>query len=212
MSTHYTKPRENSVKNLQTLYSIVIGLGLVQSIQTVVVDPVGKFDIALIPYFLSYLFLLVPFYHGALRHLDRTYVEAPSKRVRSGALMADFLLLFIEAVVFLTLSMLLNRNQQFAWLLVALLLLDSLWGFLAHLAFSDNNRETSPGKGWAPEGKWAAINVITATIVVLFIIFSPRQPLGPFESFGIGLSCICFLRTVCDYMLTWDFYFPPISD
>lgn len=211
MNTHYTRPRESSVKNLQTLYSIVIGLSLVQAVRTIIGDPVGQIDVGGIPYFLSFFFILVPFYHGALRHLDSTYIEAPSKRVKSGALMADFLLLFLEAVLFLALSMVIKAHELFAWLMSALLLLDTVWGFLAHLAFSDRSHSTGVEKGWTPEGKWATINVVSCVILVLFIIFSPRTPLWLFDSFGVGLCAICILRTVIDYMLTWDFYFPPIT-
>jgi len=42
---------------------------------------------SLLPYFIAYLFTLVPFYHGALRHLDATYIEDNETDVRPGALM-----------------------------------------------------------------------------------------------------------------------------
>lgn len=210
MTVHYTKPRENSVRNLQTLYSIVIGLGLLQSIRTFVGDPVGQIDIGVLPFFLSYLFILIPFYHGALRHLDATYIEGSAKGIKAGALMADFLLLFIEAILFLALSMLLTASVLFSWVIVSLFFLDAVWGFLVHLAFSD--RADNLKKKWSPESEWARLNIITSAVLAIYVIFHPLLEHPSIPYFGIGLAFICFVRTVIDYMMTWDFYFPPIEN
>jgi hypothetical protein len=45
----------------------------------------------------TFLIIIVPFYHGAVRHLFATYIEdGGSKRIKNGALLADFFLLFVE--------------------------------------------------------------------------------------------------------------------
>ncbi len=67
---------ERSVSHLQQLYTVVVGLALTVAI-TNLIDQAAPVPIrmAALPYFVSYLVTLVPFYHGALRHLDVTYLK-----------------------------------------------------------------------------------------------------------------------------------------
>jgi hypothetical protein len=105
--------------------------------------------------------------------------------------------------------MVLTAPNLFAWGLAVLLLLDSFWGFMAHLAFADR-KENHRGK-WSPEAKWATLNVTTSTLLVIYIIFGRLlDEISP-HYFGLGIAFICFLRTILDYIMTWDFYFPPIE-
>src|SRR4051794_37746654 len=104
--------QSRSVQNLENLYSVVIGAGLSFGIVTLV-DP-SKAPVPLrfelLPYFVSYLVTLIPFYHGALRHLDVVYIEG-KRPVRSGALLLDFLGLFLESCLFLALAVLLRAPE-----------------------------------------------------------------------------------------------------
>lgn len=118
---------KSSVRNLGALYSVVVGVALAYAIEEVI-DPVAAtpFSWHLMPLFIALLATLVPFYHGALRHLDVTYVEHPGEGLNNGALLADFLLLFVEGSLFVALASLLDRPVWFGWTLVSLLLLDAL--------------------------------------------------------------------------------------
>jgi len=74
----------------------------------------------------AYVVTLVPFHHGAMRHLDVTYRQAGAPAVREGALLADFFLLFIEACLLLALANVLVHSMQAAWIFLALFALDGL--------------------------------------------------------------------------------------
>jgi hypothetical protein len=198
--------QKNSVRNLQNLYSIVVGLGLSLSIYNLV-DTSREgvpFKLELLPFFFSFLLTLIPFYHGALRHLDATYVERGGRQVRSGALLADFALLFFESCILLGLAVLLPIPRFFAWGFVILLTLDTIWGFLVYLVFSQDAKPK-------PELRWALINFVTAVILsicfVIIDIFPPVAGAGELKLWVIIFS-VSFIRTIVDYRLCWNFYFP----
>jgi heme/copper-type cytochrome/quinol oxidase subunit 4 len=196
----------NSVRNLQNLYSIVVGLGLSLSIYNLIDTSRegAPFKLELLPFFLSFLVTLIPFYHGALRHFDATYIEQDNRQVRGCALLADFVILFIESCLLLTLAVLLATPQFFAWGLVTLLALDCVWGFVAHKVFSQETKIK-------PELRWAIINLVTSVILsVCFIvidIFPPAAGAGEPKLWAIIFS-VSVIRTIIDYVLCWDFYFP----
>lgn len=78
--------QKTSVENLQSLYSLVVGLALANAVLKVArgeLEPVPV-DLTTLPLFLGFLVTLVPFYHGALRHLDATYIVARAKGSQSG--------------------------------------------------------------------------------------------------------------------------------
>src|SRR5262249_25322391 len=160
--------RQNSVKQLAELYNVIIGVALTLSIVNSVDDKAGE----LIPLKLdqiinvaTFVIILVPFYHGAVRHLFATYVEhGGSSHIRNEALLADFFLLFLEGCIFVLLASVLGATEKFAIVLVLLLLLDSVWGFLAWLAFTD-------AKAKYPEPTWALINFVTAALIGLLLTF-----------------------------------------
>ena len=170
---------------------------------------------SLLPYLGAFLFTLVPFYHGALRHLDATYVERRGAHVRAGALLADFVILFLEGCVFLTLSLLLPYPLYFIWTLAALLLLDSAWGFMAHLAFTQHPYTGNSHGRWKPESRWAILNAVTVAALAVYLVgfdmFPPAS--GPGNAkLAIGALCFTFLRTILDYAWCWEFYYPSARD
>ena len=71
------KPQDNSVKNLEHLYTTVVAVALSLAIYQLIDTTGGKiqFRLELVWCFLTFLVTLIPFYHGALRHLDITYIE-----------------------------------------------------------------------------------------------------------------------------------------
>ena len=128
-------PRENSVKQLCDLYTVVVGLALSIAIskvidETAVYLPISRANVWT---FLVFIITVVPFYHGALRHLYATYVEhGGSKRIKNGALLIDYALLFVEGGVLVGLAYLIQSPSGFLGLFILLMFLDSVWGLLAH--------------------------------------------------------------------------------
>lgn len=142
---------------------------------------------------------LIPFYHGALRHLDITYVEEGGEHVRKGALL-------IESCLFVVVAALLPRPLFFVWGLVALLAFDTIWGVTAHLGFS---KEGKP----KPELTWALINFVSAIVISIYLIVLGFVPSVEIEyvsnlKLSAGILGFSLLRTVADYVLCWDTYYP----
>lgn len=204
MKTDNNIARKNSVTELSQLYNVVIGVALSLAIYNLIDtsrNPLPiNWDIAL--NFLTYLALVVPFYHGAIRHLFATYVEdGGSSRIRNGALLTDFFLLFIEGCAFVMMASLISNTIAFTHMILFLLILDTVWGFLAYLAF------TGAGSQYA-EKQWAIINFIASAFISIFIISYSYVPNMEDIHTQIVIFVIIFCRTIADYSKTWSFYFP----
>lgn len=197
-------PRENSVRQLAELYNVVIGVSLSLAI-TKVIDPSAeaiplRWDALL--NFLSFVVTIIPFHQGAVRHLFATYVEeGGSSRIERGALALDFLLLFFEACVFVSLSLLIGNTQLFLNLMIGLLIVDSIWGLLAYLAFTGAQAQLA-------EKKWALINLVAMATLFFLSRLGPGLLSGWGDEMKQLVFLICFLRTMADYITSWDFYYP----
>lgn len=200
-----SEAKQKSVENLKDLYSIIVGVALSYAIYTIIDTHQKTIPVkfSLLPCFVAFIVTLIPFYHGALRHLDRTYVESGGKQTRGGALLADFLLLFAEACLLLILAVLLAAPGFFVWALATLFALDAIWGFAAHLAFTQD-------VGSKPEVKWAVLNLITTAVlaVCLFELAFPPSALAANASLLPVVAIVTIVRTVLDYVLCWGFYYP----
>ena len=124
--------RQNSVEQLAELYNVVIGVALSLSISNAVDMNSHPIPVKLdkLVNVLTFLLIIIPFYHGAVRHLFATYVEeGGSSRIKNGPLLADFYLLFIEGCLFVMMASVLNETVTFGWVLVSLLLLECVGDF-----------------------------------------------------------------------------------
>jgi hypothetical protein len=151
----------------------------------------------------SFLVVIIPFHQGAIRHLYATYVEGGgSSRIKRGALAIDFLLLFFQACIFVAMSVLVQNTQWFVNILIVLLAVDCVWGLLAHLAFTGASAQVA-------EKKWAIINLVAGA--VLFFLSKLGPPL--LDGWGNEMKqlafLVCLVRTIADYVVSWDFYYPP---
>ena len=127
--------------------------------------------------------------------------------MRSGALLADFVGLFIEGCVLLALAVLLATPQFFSWCWVTLLAIDVVWGFAAHLAFSQDVKPKA-------ELSWAWINLITIAVLVPYlVVIGPFPPTaGATEAkLTIGVLVASVVRTLVDYARNWNYYYPPTA-
>jgi len=207
MEDSVKESKVNSVHNLQHLYTVVVGLGLSLAIRNLI-DSNGQnvlFRSDLLPFFFALLVTLIPFYHGALRHLDLTYVERGGREVRRGALLVDFAALFIESCLLLALGVFLLRPFYLVWGLVILLASDSLWGFSAHFAFTQHMQSRA-------EIRWALINLATAvffTIYYLVLNLEAEAYASDARIWAVTLS-VSVVRSVVDYIWCWDTYYPSL--
>src|SRR5215471_17650873 len=93
-----TTQRQRAVKHLQELYTVVTGLALTTAITKLIDQQASTLvNTTVAPYFAAYFCTLVPIYHGALCHFDRTYLSEPHAIPKPGALLVEWVLLFMES-------------------------------------------------------------------------------------------------------------------
>lgn len=200
------RARENSVRNLQTLYSIVVVLALESAIAALI-DPDRDglpIRVELVPPLLTFLVTVIPFYHGALRHLDDHYLEQEGRHVREGALFVDFLLLFLEGGIFFAMVALAAKPSLFAYAYFMLLLADILWSFIFLLALSRKVSREFAAYTWSLVNFGGSIAVLAFLIVAAFLSFPPAV-------LAWGVLIIAVLKTAADYTFSWKHYFPRMA-
>jgi len=193
----------NSVKNLGTLYSAVVAISLSAAVYSVFDLEKTGFPIRheLLVFLAAYLVILVPFYHGAVNHLEQAHGgRASASRRRKGALLLDFGFLFLESCLFVSLAIGIGHPIFFAWSVIVLLVLDTVWAIIVHTGgFSADPKKS-------PEATWALINIFAAILLAFFLVYADLQRLSTME-FGVILFLFSLVRTIVDYWTTWDFYF-----
>jgi hypothetical protein len=202
-----SKKKENAVKSLVSLYTVVIGVALSVSVLTLIDAKAGLSAVTggSVLLFGAFVATLLPFYHGALRHLDDAYLENESSQIKDGALIVDFLLLFFHAMAFVVLALLIHRPVDFAWLLIAVLAIDVIWAIFTHFASS------SAAAGGA-EGKWGLINLMFVGVAVVYLViqgiyFGTGSPDD--AKVAVPIFVFAVIRTMVDYVWCRRFYFPP---
>ncbi|OSZ74615.1 hypothetical protein [Hydrogenophaga sp. IBVHS1] len=199
------KGMENSIRSLANLYTVVIAAALSVAVISTIDINAGLTSISGVSMllFVAFLATLFPFFHGALRHLDDVYIENENAHVSRSALIIDFALLFMHALVFLALSQLLKKPSDFAWLLIGVLTVDVVWGLFTSFG-------ASSGSKLSAEAKWTIINFVFIVVVLAYLVANDIY-VGSMESpiRLAGLLAIAALaRSVIDYLWCRDFYFP----
>lgn len=205
--------RQRSVDNLQRLYTVVVSLAVTEHLKRLLAASLGTSPYtptttpsdasnSWFPYlmFFSLVCTLIPFYHGANRYLDATYVTH-ERHARPGALMFDFVVLFIQGLLFYLVAMLSIHFEYFYTGLAGLLLFDAAWVGLTRL-YTDHRG----GPGYKV---WAGINLAAAFALLICVWMD-----SPFLRWrneivrNVLPALIVLVRTVYDYKSVWPFYYP----
>ena len=205
----FRQARERSVSNLQRLYAIVVGLAITTSLNALVKTMLesrfanfGQYYSQLLM-FISFIATVVPFFHGANRYLDATYVT-DERSAKTYALLIDFLALFFEGLALFALAVVVGYREIFYTTLAGLFVLDILW------VASTNFTAVAETDKVPAFRKWATINIV-ATGAILLSVWSNVLAV-PFWRGEIALNAflvvIVVVRTVYDYISVWSFYYP----
>jgi uncharacterized membrane protein len=187
-------------------FSIVLALALGEAFKQAVADhrpgatTGGEIQWDRLPALLTFLLLVLPFYQGMNRYLLLTYGGEPAAQHHYStiSLIIDGASFMVESAVFFAMSRnLANSRWQYFYLIVLfLLVVDTLWGLSTHLHPHD---QTTPVLK-----SWMVLNLVFAVIVALLIRFG--RGLTDAQTAIVGTVAM-FIRTVIDYVLSWDFYF-----
>lgn len=197
--------RERIVRSLQGLYTVVVGLALTKSIERLFEGSTPsqvEFHAHHLPGLIAFIATLIPFYHGALRHLDKRYIEEHGVGLKNGALAADFALLFVEGCFLAAMAYLVATPSKLMNASVLLFGIDAAWCAGIYLVFVKGRRE------WA-ELEWVWLNIWT---VGLLLVLQWWQYIGnasqPTTIHDVAFPAIMVARTCIDYARSWKFYFP----
>lgn len=206
--------RKRSVDNLQRLYTFIVSLAVTESLRrllmvfgasadnaTPAIETTSRLDATLM--FVSLIFTVVPFYHGANRYLDATYVTNERAAIRE-ALAIDFLLLFLEGLLFFVLAVLTTNTPYFYSVLGILFLFDAFWVWTTNLTAKTEADRFPKIK------KWATVNLVAALLLFIFVWSNLlRIEMWADEVVNsIVLVLVPIARTLYDYYSVWDFYYP----
>jgi hypothetical protein len=197
--------RANTIKSLIELYTVVIGVGLSFAVYGVVGSDNGLLGVSAhsVCLFVAFVATLFPFYHGALRHLYDAYLEQSNEHIRPAAVFPDFILLFLHALAFVVLALLLDKPGQFLWVLDAVLAIDVLWAAFTYFGASSK-------RGVSAEARWAVINLTFLVISLLFLVLNNiylSEVEDPTKLAAL-IMIACVARSAWDYVWCRSFYFP----
>jgi hypothetical protein len=190
---------ERAVDNIGGIYAVVIALAISQAFQTLIHAPGGSSNLSFaamsgaLPAFIAFLFTVVPFWHGMNRHLDRCYLQRRGTVV-AGAILFDFGVFLVEAGLLFAAAWSLRSGLVSFYCIGSLLLTDTCWGFASHCIHFRGEK--------SHVRQWASINVAAGALAAAAVLC-----LLPAHAAG-ALAAIAVLRTVVDYWVCWQFYFP----
>jgi hypothetical protein len=192
-----------SVDYLRQIFAIILALAVTEAFRQFIADraetpsePAVRRDA--IWGLISFLFLLFPFYHGMARYLYDNYRVASSRpQPYSHFLLFDVVAFTVESALFFVMSRSIRLQQwrRFYVSVVAVLVIDTVWGTVAW-------RTHSP-----QVGPWLLLNIIFLPVFIAILLLSkPNSKLEKAAPYVAALLMV--LRTVLDYALSWKLYFP----
>lgn len=212
--------RRNSVDKLFFLYTVLCAFSLEQLAEQALNVPAGR-RAAVWMLIGALVVTLVPFFHGALRHVHDTFEEEFPPPTRKGALLVAFVFLFLQALFFYALATSVQDPVRFATLFATLLAVDVLYGALAGtsalMPFLPGAKDALRGffsflrrpfgSAHPAELTWA-YNNIAFLVPASGIVVAARSVHADEVVVAGAMLAVASLRTACDYVLSWTFYFP----
>lgn len=173
--------------------------------------PPSEFSFNSVITFIGLVTLIIRFFHGNHAYLQRTYAlkdYVASLGKFNRRLTIDFVFIFLQAVMFCSLSNYQNSPSEFYSLLTFLFILDAVWFSItlmyiqklkASPKYIENESDSQTIMGWV------VANFLTALIMGGILVWTND------EAGNVNVPLLCFvllLNTIADYYLNWRTYFP----
>jgi hypothetical protein len=190
---------ERSVNNLQTLFTVVIALALVEAIKSIIAFKTSlvsiNFNVKFLPTFVALVSTLIPFHHGANRYLDETYIVKQGP-IRPLTGLIDFFFFFFEAAVFYVMALSIQQPKFFFFALLFLFGIDIIWLIFVYYSANESFKKIK---------HWLWLNIL---LVIVVLIINPGKFMADDIYKWILLAIFVVGRTVLDYIFEWPFYWP----
>jgi hypothetical protein len=189
--------RRRAAKHLESLYGMVIAVGLGLAVASTLPSVDDHLEIAWdhVPLLAALLVILVPFYQGALLHLDTKYDRPSDRQHPTFVLLADFVGLFFEAVVIVALAVSVGDVESFVIGVAVLLLIDVVWAAVAWRIGGEVGKLRS----------WIQINLATLAFLGLGLLGGIWIDYDA-ALLTVAIVVVAILRSSIDYWSNWDFY------
>jgi hypothetical protein len=190
---------------------MAVGLGVAVS-NTITVDHDHlKVQWDHVPLVVALLVTLVPFYQGAMLHLDGKYLRDEVGSHATLVPLVDFAFLFLEAVLVVALAASVADVRPFLVAGAALLAIDVVWAIVAfrlvrRAAAPDERQDNASNK--APDGELHEWIVINAVSLVIFGIGCLGQLWIDYPTWVLTTVAVAaaIIRSTVDYRKNAPFY------
>ena len=150
---------------------------------------------------------VVPFYYGALRHLDAEYSPSSGRVAKPYALLVDFSMLFLESCTFLALGAAVDAPRTFGWTFATLLVIDILWAVVAlrWLTQSNDRGTAAEDRDRPAERGWLVVNAVCAPLVIILLVSTAHWSVSD-SWLRWSLLAVAIVRTSIDLRVGWNLY------
>ena len=152
---------------------------------------------------LTFLLLILPFYQGMNRYLLQTYGGASVHQFSAVFLIIDGVAFMAESAIFFAMSRNLSnsRSVYFYCIVLVLLVVDSCWGGFAVQHAGEGAK--------AAIYSWIMLNVAMSVILGILAYFGSKYSARANSGLIVATAgtVAMFIRTIFDYLISWDFYF-----
>jgi hypothetical protein len=198
-----------NIKILENFYSFLISLALTQATMKLIdgwlTDGLKVETLGAVVLYLSLLVTIVPFYQGMSRFLYVTHVVRPIEKpnFQSSPMLLDIYVFLLMSCIIFAMGRFLNDPTTFFYLWSALLVVDILW---VKAVWKIQKGETPI---WARNNLlWICVAWIYWALIHLTCLPSILMPSAK-NILPYGFVLFEIARTVRDYQINWNFYFPP---
>lgn len=197
----------NPGRHLQDFYAVVLGLGLVLSVEQIIDAGEGSpVEWSGVPLFLAFATLAFTYYHGSVRYLDVMY-GPDSPPLRRGRITSDLVVGAVDLTLLIALAALSSRPVYFVSLLIALTCFEIVRVGVMRLLL--------PGDQIASiERDFTWINGLTLVPLVVVLVVGLRTSDLERQKLitGLPLFLVMVARTVLSYRRSFGFYFPGATE
>ena len=192
---------QSSIQSLKELYSGVFALALYEAIRGVAETQDVLQSLQFRFFLFAFCTTLVPFYHGTMLYFDENYISpASTVTLKPVYFMLDYVIFCIVVGLLVWMGALFGRQfneDHFIRVYAALLAMDIVWAFMTYFhSFS-----------WKKVKHWLWLNF--AVLLGVAMLWSWRHPFQ--ENQLTMFLFVAPVRSILDYALNWDMYFPKVK-
>jgi hypothetical protein len=203
--------------SLKEIVSIVMGLALTNCVLVLIthgrytgVSALSALPLSSVLYSLVLILNIVRFYHGNLRHMDTLYgYSARTSAARTsaasthgpaplGGLGIDFIVVFLESIIFAVISFYASPRREFLLLFMILMAFDFIWNIVTQ-------QESSEVRDLPHLQRWMLNNLLGVVVILVLYLEYKQHHKEVYLDLGAAMLA---MNTLIDFAISWRFYFP----